>query len=193
MENNRRHNKREYIIDKCYECYVRNGIENTTTRDFCAAADVNANTLYYYFDSKSGILFCCVDYGYRQLESAFFEALKEFDKSSFDVFPRLAKIGLDFAPQMRFLNQAVSSPSFAEHREEQFIKVNAFYERLGRELATRFECPYGLIEGYIREIMTLLSYFTLWGSRDMAAIQFNRIFIDFRADIISYRQMSSTP
>jgi AcrR family transcriptional regulator len=48
----KKNNKKRYIIEKCYECFVKNGIENATTRDFCVAADVNANTLYYYFNSK---------------------------------------------------------------------------------------------------------------------------------------------
>lgn len=185
--------KKEHIIEKCYECFAKNGIENTTTRDFCAAAEVNANTLYYYFDSKNDILVECVNYGYRQLESALFDTLKEFDKSSFDIFPALTKIGLDYAPQMRFLHQAVSSPAYEEYREDQFKKVNAFYDRLGKELAERFECPYELIKDYIYEIMTLLSYFSLWGSRDMAAIQFNRIFNDFKSAINNYRQIRAIP
>ena len=183
--------KKEYIIEKCYECFVKNGIENTTTRDFCTTADINANTLYYYFDSKNDILIECVNYGYRQLESALFDALKEFNKSSFDIFPRLAKVGLDYAPQMRFLHQAVSSPSYEEHREDQFKKVNAFYDELGKALAERFECPFEIIKDYIYEIMTLLSYYSLWGSRDMAAIQFNRIFIDFKNAITNYKQISA--
>jgi AcrR family transcriptional regulator len=183
--------KKDYIIEKSYECFVKNGIENTTTRDFCAAAGVNANTLYYYFESKNSIMIECVDYGYRQLESALFDALKEFDKSSFDIFPRLAKIGLDYALQMRFLHQAVSSPAYEEHRENQFKKVNAFYDKLGEKLAERFECPYEIIKDYIHEIMTLLSYYSLWGSRDMAAIQFNRIFTDFRNAVTNYKNISN--
>jgi AcrR family transcriptional regulator len=190
LKNTEKSSKKNYIIEKCYECFVKNGIENTTTRDFCVAANVNANTLYYYFDSKNQILVECVNYGYRQLEGALFDALKEFDKSSLDIFPRLTKIGLDYAPQMRFLHQAVSSPAYEEYREDQFKKVNAFYDRLGKELAERFECPYEIIKDYIYEIMTLLSYYSLWGSRDMAAIQFNRIFIDFKNAINNYRQIS---
>jgi len=182
--------KKDYIIEKACECFVKNGIENTTTRDFCAAADVNANTLYYYFASKNDILIECVDYGYRQFEDAFFDALKEFDKSSFDIFPQLTKIGLDYAPQMRFLHQAVSSPAYEVYREDQFKKVNAFYDRLGRELAKYFECPYELVKDYIHEIMTLLSYFSLWGSRDMAAIQFNRIFSDFKNAVTNYKKIN---
>jgi len=180
--------KKDYIIEKCFECCVKNGIEKTTTRDFCAAAEVNANTLYYYFQSKRDILIECVNYGYQRIESAFFDTLKEFDESSFDIFPKLTKIGLDYAPQMRFLHQAVSSPSYEEYREDQFRKVNAFYERLGKELAQRFDCPHELVKDYITEIMTLLSYFSLWGSRDMAAMQFNRIFSDLKNAITNYRQ-----
>lgn len=178
--------KKEFIIEKCFECFVQNGIESATTREFCAAAGINSNTLYYYFGSKNDILVECVNYGYTQLESALFEALKEFDKSSFDIFPRLIQIGLDYAPQMRFLNQAVSSPTYEKHRDDQFKKVSAFYDRLGEELSQRFECPHELIRDHIHEIMTLMSYFSLWGSQDMAAIQFNRIFNDFRDTVISY-------
>ena len=187
----RNNGKKNHIIENCYECFVRNGIENTTTRDFCAAAGVNANTLYYYFGSKNDILIECIDYGFRQLEDALFGALNEFDRSSFDIFPRLTQIGLDYAPQMRFLHQAVSSPTYEAHREDQFRKLNAFYDRLGEELSKRFECPFELIKDYIYEIMTLLSYFSLWGSRDMAAIQFNRIFSDFKNAIINYKKISA--
>lgn len=181
--------KRDYIIQKCFECFVKNGIEGTTTRDFCAEADINANTLYYYFSSKNDILVECVNYGFAQLENALFDALKEFDKSSFDIFPHLAKIVMDHAPQMRFLHQAVSSPAFEKYRENQFKRVNAFYDRLGRELAKRFEVPYDLIKDYIFDIMTLLSYYTLWGSQEMAAIQFNRIFTDFKNAILTSRRL----
>lgn len=191
LNNNEKRIKKNYIIEKCYDCFVKKGIENTTTRDFCAAANANANTLYYYFESKNHIFIECVNYGYRQLESLLFDALNEFEKSSFDIFPRLTKIGLDYAPQMRFLHQAVSSPAYEEYREDQFKKINAFNDRLGKELAERFECPFEIIKDYIYEIMTLLSYYSLWGSRDMAAIQFNRIFIDFKNAITNYRQISA--
>lgn len=191
MNNNEKRIKKNYIIEKCYDCFVKKGIENTTTRDFFAAANANANTLYYYFESKNHIFIECVNYGYRQLESLLFDALNEFEKSSFDIFPRLTKIGLDYAPQMRFLHQAVSSPAYEEYREDQFKKINAFNDRLGKELAERFECPFEIIKDYIYEIMTLLSYYSLWGSRDMAAIQFNRIFIDFKNAITNYRQISA--
>ncbi len=190
LKTTKKSSKNNFIIEKSYECFVKNGIEHTTTRDFCDAANVNANTLYYYFESKNQILIECVNYGYKQLENELFGALKEFDKSSFDIFPRLTQIGLDYAPQMRFLHQAVSSPTYEEHREAQFKKVNDFYDRLGQELAERFECPYELIKSYIHEIMTLLSYYSLWGSRDMAAIQFNRIFVDFKDAITNYRKFS---
>jgi AcrR family transcriptional regulator len=183
--------KKELITEKCYECFVKNGIESTTTRDFCAAASVNANTLYYYFDSKTNILIECVNFGYRQFEDALLGAISGLDKSSFDFFPTLTKTGLDHAPQMRFLHQAISSPAYEKYREEQFRKVNAFYDRLGQELAKRLECPYGLIKDYVHEVMTLLSYFSLWGSREMAAIHFDRIFIDFRNSVTNYRTINS--
>ena len=183
--------KKNYIIEKCCECFVKNGIEHTTTRDFCAAADVNANTLYYYFSSKYNILIECVNYGFRQFENKLFDTLREFDKSSFDIFPELVKIGFDYAPLMRFLHQAVSSPSYEEHREAQFGKVNAFYAGFGMALAQHFECPYELVKDYIYEIMTLLSYFSLWGSRDMAALQFNRIFSDFKNAVTNYKKISA--
>ncbi len=181
---------KNYIIEKCFDCYVKNGIEATTTRDFCAETGVNINTLYRIFGSKDNILTACVNYGFSQLENTFFDALKEFDKSSFDIFPELVKIGMDFAPKMRFLHQAISSPLYESRREVQFKKLNAFYDRFGRELAMRFDCPYELIRDYIYEIMTLLSYFSLWGSADMAALQFSKIFLDFKNTIIGYRQFT---
>ena len=39
-------------------------------------------------------------------------------------------------------------------------------------------------------ITILLSYFSLWGSADMAALQFSKIFLDFKNTIIGYRQFT---
>lgn len=179
------------IISRCYDCFVETGLESITIRDLATAADVNINTLYYHFNSKSGILIKCTDYGFAMLEEQIFDALNKLDQSSYDVFPGLLKVGIDNAPQIRFLLQAVASPTLYGYREAQKNRIpssDSFYNRLGDGIAEKFGCPYELIKNYIYEIMTLLSFFSLWGSSEMASLQFNRIFTDFKSAILNYRK-----
>jgi len=179
-----RNEKRDFIIEKCYECYVENGIEHTSTRSFCNAASLNINTLYYYFDSKEEILFECVNYGYKKLEHALFEAMDNGSVS--EIFSKLLNVWTGFSPEMRFLCQAVSSPAYEEQRQQQFSKVNYMYDRFGKELAQRFGCPHKVISPYIHEILTLMSYYSLWGSDEMASIQCNTIFQEMLDAVETY-------
>lgn len=177
--------KREFIIEKCYECYVEKGIENATVRDFCRVTNLNPNTLYYYFRNKEDILFECVSYGYRKLEDAMFEAVD--NDSPHDIFTKIRDVWVNFSPEMRFLCQAVSSPTYEGKRWMQFAEVDGFYERFGKKIAQRFECPYDVIRSHIYEIFVLMSYYSLWGSVDMASLQCYKIFQNMLSAVEEYK------
>ena len=181
-----RNEKRDFIIEKCYECYVENGIEHTSTRNFCTAASLNTNTLYYYFDNKEQILTECVNYGYKKLENAMFEAMD--NGTPCEIFKKLIKVWVNFSPEMRFLCQAVSSPAYEKRRQKQFTELNSFYDRFGRKFAQRFDCPYDVIRPYIHEILTLMSYYSLWGSEELASIQCNSIFKEMLNAVEEYQK-----
>lgn len=159
--------KRTHIIDLCYHCYVERGIENISVRDFCRACNLNPNTLYYYFRDKDEILFECVKYGYMKLENSMFDVV---DNSPLeDMHSNLIEVWNSFSPELRFLYQAVSSPSYNGKRTHQFLRLNSFYDRFGERLAQRLGCPYAVIRASVHDILTFMSYYSLWGSEDVLA------------------------
>ena len=192
----KRTTKEQQIISDCYSCFVEKGLDNVTIRDLANAADVNINTLYYHFNSKSVLLIKCMDYGFLLLEEQLFEALNKLNQSAYDVFPGILKVGTDNAPEIRFLLQAVASPSYRSCQSEnpdQDQKSDPFYTRLGEGIAEKFGCPYDLIKAHIHETLVLLSFFSLWGSNEMASMQFNWIFTDFKNAIVNYRKHNTSP
>ena len=178
--------KRDYLIAMCYECYVENGIENTSIRDFCRAGNLNPNTIYYYFKDKDEILFECVNFGYKKLEDAMYQAVEEGNPEQ--IFKNIKDVWISFSPEMRFLCQAVSSPSYEDNRTFQLAKVNNFYERFGKRFSQRFGCPYEIIRSHINDIFILMSYWSLWGSINMATIQCQKIFQELMVSVENYRK-----
>ncbi len=183
-------NKRERIIKLCYDCYVEKGLENASVRDFCRCGNLNPNTIYYYFKDKDEILFECVNYGYMKLEEAMFDVVDNADSAV--LFSELIDGWTAFSHELRFLYQAVSSPSYDRHRQQQFVKLNEFYDRFGERLAQRLECPYELIHLNFRDILRLMSYYSLWGSENVPTDHFMKCFNDLMHVVDEYKNNRSS-
>jgi len=52
--------KRNMIVEVAYKLFIKKGLEKTSIRDIANLADVNVNTLYYYFRTKAEIIICGV-------------------------------------------------------------------------------------------------------------------------------------
>lgn len=162
---NKSDGKRKAIVELCYKCYVERGIENTSVRDFCREGNLNPNTLYYYFLDKDAILFECINFGYGKLEEAMCNVL--YCATPEMMIKKLKDIWIEFSPEIRFLCQAVSSPSYNSKREYQYQKLISFYDYFGIRLAHRLNCPYEIISARVREIFMLLTYLCSCGSEDI--------------------------
>lgn len=51
----------KFILSKAVELFAKNGYSNSTMDDLCASTGLNKATLYYYYRSKSDLLFCIAD------------------------------------------------------------------------------------------------------------------------------------
>ena len=145
--------------------------------------------MYYYFENKEEILFECVNFGYKKLEDAMYEAVEQGTPK--EIFSNIRKVWEGFSPEMRFLCQAVSSPTFEDKRRDQLAKVDGFYERFGKRISQRFGCPYEVIRPHIYDIFILMSYHAQWGSVDMSALQCWTISEEMMKSIEKYKQQNN--
>lgn len=61
-----REDRIEFIKQKSLELFIRKGIEGTSVRDICTATGIEAPTLYYYFESKNGLVMALVESLYNE-------------------------------------------------------------------------------------------------------------------------------
>lgn len=171
--------KRQALVELFYKCYIERGLENTSVRDFCRAGNLNPNTIYYYFFDKDTILFECINFGYEKLEEAMCNVL--YCATPEGMINKLKDIWIESSPEIRFLCQAVSSPSYNSEREYRYQKLNSFYDYFGKRLAQRLNCPYEIICVKVREIFMLLTYLCSYGSEDILGSSCINLFTDLIA------------
>ena len=67
--------KRKELLDKCFELFVRKGLENTSLNELAAYCNMHKATFYSYLNSKDEIV----------VESAK-QYMEKVDKMFFDIF-----------------------------------------------------------------------------------------------------------
>lgn len=166
---------REYIIEQCYKCYVKNGVDSTKIEDFCLSGNLNISMLYRHFLDKEDILLECVNFGYMKFEEVMCEALERATTIE-DVLDNIKDGWAAFSPERQFLCQAISSPSYKGNRHDLLAKAKAIYERFVKRFSQRFGCSYEMNCSYINTIFILMSYYTQGGFVDKASLQCRSIF-----------------
>ncbi|MEG2720817.1 MAG: TetR/AcrR family transcriptional regulator, partial [Oscillospiraceae bacterium] len=123
-----REEKKISIMENCFECYFKNGINNTGIKALGAACDMTSANLYAYFDNLDDLIIQSTEYCMTKVEDEFMALAP---KSLTDI-----KRFLDEAPywtaknhgeKYRFMYQVYTSPRYLEYGKEFFKGVEKRY------------------------------------------------------------------
>jgi len=94
--------RKERILDVAERIFAERGFEGASMREIVKAAKVNLATVYYYFDSKEGLLWAVLDHRFDPFHKEQKETLKKLqenpDKYSLeDVLESMLKTPLSIA------------------------------------------------------------------------------------------------
>lgn len=119
--------KRIQMLEKCFELFVKKGLENTSMNDLAEYCKVHKATMYGYFNSKDDIVVECARLYMEKLENTLYRyataiksnicvALKE----GFELFCREKN-------NLRYIYQVISSPKYGDNSREELAKIYMKY------------------------------------------------------------------
>lgn len=132
--------KRNKIVNIAYRLFIKKGLEKTSIRDIANLADVNVNTLYYYFRTKAEIVICCVEYGLEKISQDIFETINFGGENQSRDLKSLLNYSLKYKDELCWCYQVITSPNYNWLVKDILIKVRKGYCTYIDEMANKICC-----------------------------------------------------
>lgn len=132
--------KRDIIIECAYELFIKRGLEKVSMRDISNLCDMNINTIYYYFQTKSEIIICCVEYGLDRVSRQIFNVASSGDLKDDDFLSKILDYSLESKSELCWCYQVITSPNYNWLMKDVLIAVRKHYSNYIDNLAIQNEC-----------------------------------------------------
>lgn len=132
--------KRNKIVNIAYGLFIKKGLEKTSIHDIANLADVNVNTLYYYFRTKAEIVICCVEYGLEKISKDIFETINFGGTKQNGDLKALLNYSLKYKEELCWCYQVITSPNYNWLVKDILIKVRKGYCAYIDEMAKQICC-----------------------------------------------------
>ena len=143
-------NKREEMLEKCFDCFCRNGIEGTSTQKLAEACGMSSGNIFHYFKTKDEIIIDSTAYCMAKVEDDF---MANAPKDLKEVPQFLKKIPYWTAEKhgekYRFMYQVYTSPRYRKYGTEFFKGVTERYTEYAKSLEPKLGIPWQVIQPLI--------------------------------------------
>lgn len=132
-----RKNKKEEIMEKAIQLFMRRGYKRTTMRELAKAVNIQAPGIYHYFRSKKDILYQINETNWQKFcEQVLAEARKEDNPEERikSYIRNMLKMELGFGEKFLILEEFIST-KYVRNRKAQEREVFCFFRDALHELA----------------------------------------------------------
>lgn len=168
--------KKIQMLEKCFELFVKKGLENTSVNDLAEHCGLHKATIYSYFKSKDEIVLESAKLYMEKLENKLYRhvtklrpTIKEALKDGFRVFS-------DEKNNLRYIYQVISSPKYGEISRETLKKVYNKYLDYSDVIADLYRLNKKDFRPYYLLLVGSLHDFCLWDNVEVVEEKLDFIF-----------------
>lgn len=169
-------NKRGELLEKCFDCFCKNGLEATSTKMLAEACGMSSGNIFHYFGTKDEIIIDSTAYSMAKVEDDFMENAPK----SFDDVPRFLHeipywTAKKHGEKYRFMYQVYTSPSYLEHGKEFFKRVTKRYTDYAKSLEPKLGIPWQVIQPLIYSFVRASVHYALFEDEEYLLPQIGMI------------------
>lgn len=165
-------NKRAELLEKCFDCFCKNGIEGTSTKMLAEACGMSSGNIFHYFQTKDEIIIDSTAYCMAKVEEDFMANAPE---NLTDVVRFLHEIPYWTAERhgekYRFMYQVYTSPKYRKHGAEFFAGVTQRYTEYAKSLEPKLGMPWKIIRSLIYVFVRASVHFALFEDEEYLQAQ----------------------
>ena len=165
MNEDKKSEKRKELIGICLDCFVKNGLTATTTKELCSAANLQNGGIYYYFSTKEEIVLACAEEAINRIEkSAFNIAVNDINDIG-SMMDRLGNLADAMSPVMRFLVSVCVSHEYEERIKPSLVRLAARYSYYTEKIAAILGCTKEEAEPFILLSILAINNYMIFAER----------------------------
>ena len=134
--------KREQIMQACFDCFSENGLYGTGISSVAKHAGIPKSTLYVYFSNIDELITQSTEYCMSKIEGDFMakspESLDDIERFIDEVPYWTAK---QHGKKYRLMYQVYTHPKYIEYGKKFFSGVNERYKTYAKELEPKVHIP----------------------------------------------------
>lgn len=142
--------KKKDIMEKCYECYCKNGLRNTGIKELGKYCGMTSANLYSYFDNLDDLIVQSTEYCMASVEDDFMALAP--DKPQ-DILRFINDIpywtAKKHGEKYRLMYQVYTNPKYIEHGKKFFEGVSRRYTEYAHLLSPKLGLPEDILSGFI--------------------------------------------
>ena len=136
------------MLEKCFDCFCKNGLENTSTKKLAEACGMTDGNIFHYFASKDEIIIKSTADIKRFLEEVPYWTAKKHGK------------------KYRFMYQVYASPKYREYGKEFFAGVTKRYTEYAKSLEPTLGIPWQTLQPLIYMFVRACVHYALFEDED---------------------------
>lgn len=138
--------KKQEIMEKCFDCYAENGLSSTGIQALAKACGCTSGNLYVYFSNVDELIVESTAYCMAKVEDDF---MAKAPNDANDIARFIEKIpywtAKKHGKKYRLMYQVYTHPKYTEHGKKFFEGVNERYTEYARQLESKLGIPYTVI------------------------------------------------
>ncbi len=142
--------KRNWMLERCYDCLCEHGLEATNVKMLGKACGMSPANLFNYFDSKEQIIIEATAYCMAKIDDEF---LARSPKTLAEIEPYVREMPKYYAkehgPKYRFMYQVYTSPHYLSYGQEFVQNMVTRYKGHAKRFAAVFGVPAEAVEPVI--------------------------------------------
>lgn len=172
----RREQKKQQMLEKSFELFVKQGLENTSLNELTTYCDTYKAAFYNYFKSKDEIVIECAKMYMTKLDEMFKNEFSAPQSTLEKALKQGFKIVTQQKNELRFIYQVVSSPKYGETCRKSLSSIYETYLNYSEV----FSKIYKVEHLYLRPIYLLyvatIHDFCLWENEDLVTEKLEYIY-----------------
>ena len=182
IENRLRSPRATELLEKCFDVFCENGLENTTMKMLSQACGVSNAALVYYFGNMERIVIEATAHCMAKVEDDFM-ALAPKNAPDIERFLRqMPRVTAEMhGAKYRFMYQVYASPKYRQSGRKFFEGVNRRYGEYARQLSGKLGLPADYIQGMTYSFVRACVHYALFEDEEYLNLQLNAIRTSLRA------------
>ena len=138
--------KKEILMERCFDCYAEHGLTGTGVKALAEACGCTPGNLYAYFENLDDLIIQSTAYCMAKVEDDF---MKKAPTDAKDVMRFIEEIpywtAKEHGKKYRLMYQVYTHPKYIEHGKKFFEGVNERYTEYAKQLEPKIGIPYTTI------------------------------------------------